>query len=92
MRKNGCSCVYATSRNTTSVREGWEMGGYLKKECDQCRNERLIQESLELNKRANPEEEEEPMQCSCSELAEEVKRIATALDNLNRFLHRGGAQ
>lgn len=31
-----CSCVYATSENTPSVRKGYEVGGYLKEECQAC--------------------------------------------------------
>lgn len=29
-----CGCVYADSRNTPAVREGYELGGYLKEACD----------------------------------------------------------
>lgn len=36
-----CSCVYATSENTESVRKGFEMGGYLKVECDYCKEKVL---------------------------------------------------
>lgn len=32
-----CSCVYATAANTPSVRDGFEVGGYLKVECDACK-------------------------------------------------------
>jgi len=35
--KSKCTCVYATAANTRSVRLGYEMGGYLKKECDHCK-------------------------------------------------------
>jgi hypothetical protein len=28
-----CGCVYADSNNTSSVRKGYEMGGYLKTPC-----------------------------------------------------------
>lgn len=31
-----CKCVYATASNTKSVRNGSEMGGYLKAECEAC--------------------------------------------------------
>lgn len=34
-----CTCIYATSVNTESVRKGYEMGGYLKEECDACKAE-----------------------------------------------------
>lgn len=33
-----CTCVYATSANTESVRKGYEMGGYLKAECEACKS------------------------------------------------------
>lgn len=32
----GCKCVYATAKNTAAVRNGSEMGGYLKAECEAC--------------------------------------------------------
>jgi hypothetical protein len=32
-----CSCVYATTENTESVRKGYEMGGYLKEQCETCK-------------------------------------------------------
>lgn len=32
-----CTCVYATAANTPSVRDGVEMGGYLKEECAACK-------------------------------------------------------
>lgn len=35
-----CTCVYATSRNTASVRKGYEMGGYVKELCDTCKAKR----------------------------------------------------
>lgn len=31
-----CTCVYATSKNTPSVRNGFEVGGYLKEKCAAC--------------------------------------------------------
>lgn len=31
-----CRCVYATAKNTPSVRKGYGMGGYLKSECAAC--------------------------------------------------------
>lgn len=31
-----CTCVYATAENSESVRKGYEMGGYLKQQCDEC--------------------------------------------------------
>lgn len=34
-----CTCVYATSENTESVRKGFEVGGYLKEECPECKAE-----------------------------------------------------
>jgi hypothetical protein len=36
-KQQACTCVYATSDNTDSVRKGYEMGGYLKQECDACK-------------------------------------------------------
>lgn len=33
MSKLKCGCVIATSKNTASVRKGFEMGGYVKKWC-----------------------------------------------------------
>lgn len=43
-----CTCTYATAANTKSVRDGFEMGGYLLRECDECRaaDEALRQEAL----------------------------------------------
>lgn len=35
-----CACIYATAKNSKSVREGFEVGGYLVKECDFCRGKR----------------------------------------------------
>lgn len=35
-RRNSCTCVYATARNTASVRHGAEMGGYVKQMCEHC--------------------------------------------------------
>ncbi|MDT4837740.1 hypothetical protein FQZ97_714800 [compost metagenome] len=46
-----CTCVYATSANTASVRSGHEMGGYLKKECEVCKAERLRAAAEEARKR-----------------------------------------
>jgi hypothetical protein len=34
--REACSCVYATNKNTASVRAGHEMGGYIKEECTAC--------------------------------------------------------
>lgn len=31
-----CTCVYATAKNTPAVRQGYEMGGYVKAEDPQC--------------------------------------------------------
>jgi hypothetical protein len=39
MRK--CGCVYATAKNTASVRSGHELGGYLKIECEEHKARRL---------------------------------------------------
>lgn len=36
----GCKCVYATAKNTAAVRNGSEMGGYLKAECVACQQRR----------------------------------------------------
>ena len=38
-----CKCVYATAANTESVRKGYEMGGYLKEECEVCKGFRASQ-------------------------------------------------
>lgn len=35
-----CSCIYATAKNSLSVRSGHEMGGYLMEECAECKAER----------------------------------------------------
>lgn len=35
-----CTCVYATAKNTAAVRNGSEMGGYLKAECAACQQRR----------------------------------------------------
>ncbi|MWK59859.1 hypothetical protein GO594_28075, partial [Pseudomonas otitidis] len=35
-----CTCVYATAANTAAVRNGSEMGGYLKAECAACQQRR----------------------------------------------------
>lgn len=35
-----CGCVYADSNNTSSVRKGYEMGGYLKTPCARHGNSR----------------------------------------------------
>ncbi|MCO7556145.1 hypothetical protein [Metapseudomonas otitidis] len=35
-----CTCVYATAKNTAAVRNGSEMGGYLKAECVACQQRR----------------------------------------------------
>jgi hypothetical protein len=35
-----CTCVWATSANDKSVRDGISMGGFLKKECANCRKRR----------------------------------------------------
>jgi hypothetical protein len=45
MSARKCNCVYATSKNTASVRSGHEMGGYLKVECDACKIERVVPEA-----------------------------------------------
>lgn len=37
-----CKCVYATASNTKSVRNGSEMGGYLKAECEACQQRSQI--------------------------------------------------
>lgn len=37
---HGCICVYATAKNTVAVRNGSEMGGYLKAECEACQQRR----------------------------------------------------
>ena len=44
-----CTCVYATAKNTDSVRKGFEMGGYLKHECDACKaaNEQFLRDEAE---------------------------------------------
>lgn len=39
-KKKKCSCVWATSANDKSVRDGISMGGFLKKECANCKNTR----------------------------------------------------
>lgn len=49
-----CSCVYATSANTESVRLGYEMGGYLKHQCEHCASEERLQASpLHMRKAAH---------------------------------------
>lgn len=40
MSKKKCGCVYADARNTQAVRLGYEMSGYLKIECEKCKQER----------------------------------------------------
>lgn len=40
-RQGRCECVYATAENTASVRMGYDVGGYVKKECEHCRTRRL---------------------------------------------------
>lgn len=40
MTASKCTCVYATASNTESVRLGYEMGGYLKHECEACKSDR----------------------------------------------------
>ncbi len=42
-----CTCVYATAKNTAAVRNGSEMGGYLKTECEACRQRRSEQPASE---------------------------------------------
>ena len=37
--KKKCTCVYATAANDKSVRDGISMGGFLKKECANCKKE-----------------------------------------------------
>lgn len=40
-----CTCVYANAENTKAVRGGFEQGGYLLKQCDEC----LLAESKALD-------------------------------------------
>jgi len=40
-RKKSCGCVIANGKNTPAVRRGFELGGYVKVECDECREWRL---------------------------------------------------
>lgn len=38
-----CHCVYATAKNTPSVRSGHELGGYVKEECEYCKQRKEAQ-------------------------------------------------
>lgn len=46
-----CTCVYATARNTPSVASGYEMGGYVKEECDHCRRPESATTPAEVDSR-----------------------------------------
>lgn len=50
MSRAQCGCIYATSQNTKSVRDGYEMGGYVKTFCDRHKVEgwEYAEESLAL--------------------------------------------
>lgn len=39
MSKRKCGCVYADERNTKSVRQKVELGGYLKERCEKHQKE-----------------------------------------------------
>jgi hypothetical protein len=52
MAKRKCSCVYATSANTPSVRLGYEQSGYLKVECDACKAADIAHEKAAATRRA----------------------------------------
>lgn len=63
-----CKCVYATADNTPAVRDGYEMGGYLKEECDECKSKEA--ETSEAVRYVRPgqldtfiNDEEQPMKC-----------------------------
>jgi hypothetical protein len=38
LRPVKCTCVYATSENSEDVRRGFAMGGYIKEECQACKD------------------------------------------------------
>lgn len=42
-----CACVYATEKNTASVRSGFEMGGYILHECDECQAHSVSQAAIQ---------------------------------------------
>lgn len=41
MSKRKCGCVYADRYNTKAVRDGFEMGGYVKDFCEQHKPKRM---------------------------------------------------
>lgn len=47
-----CACVYATAKNTAAVRNGFEIGGYLKAECEACQQRRHDQQAEDAIERA----------------------------------------
>lgn len=59
MSRVPCTCVYATSKNTESVRKGYEMGGYIKQECAACKagTSDMIEPGLDLDS-------DEPLVCN----------------------------
>lgn len=51
--ENGCTCKYATAENTASVRNGYEMGGYVTELCDYCKKWEAEPANLTSNERAD---------------------------------------